>query len=812
MKISYNWLKRYLDLDLPAEKLADMLPMLGHEVGSVEQVGVPPLAHVVVGEILSKEQHPDADRLSVCLVDVGDAEPKTIVCGATNHKAGDRVIVALPGAVLPGNFKIKKSKLRGVASEGMMCSAGELGLPSESEGIIILEDRPTLGTLVNEVFQEGDVVFDLELTANRGDCLSHIGIARELAAKLGLKTRRPEVKAKATFSDKPKKDSLLRGLRVESEQCPYYTAWMIRGVTIGPSPRWMQKALQAIGLRPINNVVDITNYVMHECGQPLHAFDAKKISEGTIIVRQAKDKETITTLDEKKRELDPTMMVIADAQKPMVVAGVMGSLDAEVDGTTKDIVLEAAYFRPSFIRKTARKLMLATDSSHRFARDVDPECICWAAQRAIDMILEIAGGTLEDTALCFGAPTRAQTTIEVDPTYIQKVCGFAVEEALIETVFGNLGFEVDTTQNPWKVTVPSFRSEVERPIDLAEEFLRVHGTDKIPPAPVVASAHQIREDDPVARFIRNTSRILAAQSFNECCHYSLVDAKMIEKAFDQKTEQALALDNPLTSDLSHLRPSLIPGLLQGLKHNLDHGNPARRLFETGRVFLPSSQGIEEWVSVAFVILQEDLRRHWKKREGVDFFSAKALAQSLLTRCFKKTFEGLGNWAPKQPNKLWQVEHSARLDLDKQKGPIVNVGLLDIKHTKELGIDEAVLGTELLVRPSHLSQVVSKVRFRPFSGYPNASKDLALVVGKEEPAEKVRLDLLEAAQKATKGAFEVTEVRIFDVFDKLPDNKKSLAFELTFRCDERTLKEKEIQDAFEDTQKHITQTGHYLIRT
>ncbi len=382
MKVSVEWLREYVDLPDCAEELVDVLPMLGIEVEEGEEDSGPTLENVVVGEVLSKDPHPEADRLSVCTVEVGANEPATIVCGATNFSPGDRVPVALPGAKLPGGFKIKKSKLRGVASEGMMCSAKELELGDDESGLFLLPDSPEIGTPVDQLFSQ-DKTLELEVTANRGDCLSHIGVARELAAYYEKELKTPEVSLVAGEVEKPSAGGLVEQLTLETENCPYYKLYSIKGVKIGPSPDWLKRRLESVGLRAINNVVDVTNFVLLETGQPLHAFDASKIKGRAIRVLQAEENEEITTLDEVKRTLDPEMMVIADAERALVVAGVMGSVDAEVDDTTVDIVLESAWFQPGNVRATSRKLGLHSDSSQRFSRNVDPEGLGYAGERAV---------------------------------------------------------------------------------------------------------------------------------------------------------------------------------------------------------------------------------------------------------------------------------------------------------------------------------------------------------------------------------------------------------------------------------------------
>ena len=392
MKISYNWLQNYLDLSATSvEAIAEMLPLLGFDVESIERLGPPQLEHVVVGEVVEYSQHPNADRLRCCKVRTGHETPlHSIVCGAKNFEVGDKVMVALPGAVLPGDFKIKQSKLRGEPSEGMLCSAKELELGHDHDGILIVDAEQTLGRPLNQVFSDCDMVLNLEVTPNRVDVLSHIGTARELAARLGCSVRYPKIQSSRINASLGQ--LLLKGVQVKvPEACPHYTAQCIRGVEVKSSPKWLQSAIEAIGLRSVNNVVDVTNYVLHETGQPLHAFDASKIQGGSCSFVSLSLEELITTLDGKERSLSSDMMVIADAHDALVVAGVMGSQRAEVDSSTTDIVLESAYFEASQVRATARRLGISTDSSYRFERGVDPMGIDYARQRAADLILEVAG-------------------------------------------------------------------------------------------------------------------------------------------------------------------------------------------------------------------------------------------------------------------------------------------------------------------------------------------------------------------------------------------------------------------------------------
>lgn len=802
MKISLNWLKNYVDLDgLTAEQIVERLPMIGLEVESVTETGLPPLDKLVVGEVLSREQHPNADRLGVCMVDVGSGEPQQIVCGASNYQVGDRVPVALPGCKLPGDFKIKKSKLRGVESSGMMCSAKELGMGEDHSGLLILEQRPAIGTPINEVFPGGDTVIELELTANRGDCLSHIGVAREVAATFGRELRLPTVKGHSGEGE-----GLLESVSVETENCSLYTAWSIKGVTIAPSPAWLQDALTAVGLRPINNVVDVTNYVLMETGQPLHAFDAKKIRGGRIVVRQASDGETMTTLDETERKLTFADMVIADAERPLVIAGVMGSLDAEVDDTTADIVLESAWFRPGSVRATTRRLNLFTDSSHRFSRDVDPAGVDYAARRCIDLILEVAGGTVAGPCLTQGEAPRGDRTIEITADTVRRVCGFDVTDEVIEQTFQQLGFTVDSASYQWKVLVPSFRPEVDRPIDLVEEFVRLHGTTKIPAAPVKVTG-LTREDDPLAVFNRKAVDKLAGAAFAECSHYSLVDEKSLAGWFRQERADALKLDNPLTSEMSHLRASLIPGLLDALRLNVNNGNHPARLCETGRVFRPSKGRVWELASVGFVIALDDGRRRWRDREQADFFTMKKLVGE-MARLAGIDASAL-DYSLLDMEPIWQQGHAASASCWKGSGYKAFAGLINMDALKTWDLDTMVLAGEFILQPSLLDTAHEAVRLNRFSSFPPVTKDLALVVDAATPAESVRQQVADAAAGAAGEGFAAEDVSVFDLYEGegLPAGKKSLAFGITFRAGERTLTDKEVNAAFDKLQATVKADGY-----
>ena len=818
MKISYNWLKNYIELDPlehPPEVLAEVLPLLGFEIEECEKLGPPRFENVVVGQVLEYDQHPDADRLRCCLVSTDrEGEPHKIVCGAGNFNAGDKVIVALPGAILPGDFKIKKSKFRGQPSEGMMCSAKELKIGRDHEGIMILDQNAELGTPVNELYKDGDTVFDLEITPNRVDVLSHIGVARELSARFGLPVKYPEVKTRTenTGIGEP----LISGIEVSvPEICPHYTAICIKGVKVGTSPKWLRDAIEATGQHSINNVVDVTNYVLQETCQPLHAFDAAKIKGGKLIVRTADEGEKITTLDDVARTLDSKMAVIADAERPLVVAGVMGSVDAEVDETTTDLVLEAAYFNASSIRATSRKLGLSSDSSYRFERGVDPKGITDASRRAVDLILEVAGGSVDGNLIEKGSEPATITVITLRPDRVRKFIGFDVGDEAIQAVLESLELKISIHEDSnkskcWEVEIPSFRGDLKRDVDLIEEFVRVYGTDKIPASEVVARG--INEGDHRAYTVNvDVADYLTGQNFNEAFLDSLRDSEETEFFFGEESHRVLALENPLQSDRSHLRPSLIPGLLDVLKLNAARATGATRFFERGHVYREVAGQMMELVSVGFVIVADQIGREWRRREVADFYTARTLSENILEPAGQAA--GKLNFRPMNECKLWQGGHSACAGDFAKMGFEATCGLLSVATLKDRwDLSTPVIAGSILMTPKFFERKAKRGRHTGVGNQPASAKDLALIVDESVFAGQVQNDIAKFAKKAGKG-FNCESVRIFDVYrgEGLSEGKKSLAVTMSFRAADRTLKDKEVNAAFDEIQTLITEKTDYQIR-
>jgi phenylalanyl-tRNA synthetase beta chain len=816
MKISLNWIRDYVALDAPVPEITRAITFLGFEVEHVVSTGAPPLENVVVGEVLTREKHPNADKLSVCTVDIGPPQGvRTIVCGAQNYKVGDRVPVALPGAVLPGNFKIKQSSIRGQLSDGMLCSARELGIGEDQGGLLILEGRPALGAPINDVLPAGDTVFDVEITPNRPDCLSHLGLARELAAWFRKDLAYPQEKFRGDVGGD--RSALFSSVQVDTpEDCPLYTAHVVTGVRVGPSPAWMQERLRAVGLRPINNVVDVGNYVMLEYGQPLHAFDAKKIAGGRIVVRRAHDGETIKTLDGKERTLSGRTLVIADSSQALVVAGVMGGEHSGVDASTTTIVLECAIFRAGSVRWTSRSLGLSSDSSYRYERGVDPHTAMEAAWRAIDLIVETSGGSVTGPVCIVGGDVPWRREIALSSGFVRERLGFDIPAPEMRAALESL--ELNVTREDaaadggalWTVAIPSWRDDLDRPVDLVEEILRIFGTERIPPARVT-SVGLAEDDDPVAVFNRRVTSYLVGHDFHECVNLTLRPGSELTTWVSQTAAAELALSNPFVEDQSHLRPTLIMGLLDSLLLNQSRGVHAARLCETGRIFVEHNGHNYECASTAFVIAAE-ADRHWKNREPADFYTAKhhvtALAAAAGVDLAREPLEPVTG-----PGFGWQAGHSVNGG-SLEKGWIARFGLVNLAMLRAHGIEGAVLAGIFSVFPEKLAAPGTRPRYREFSLFPAALRDIALTVDASAQAGDVRAAVAAIAVSAAGSAFSVEKVEVFDVYEGkgLPEGKKGLALSLTFRSATRTLTDDEVNGVLHAVQQRIPETTPYLLRT
>src|SRR5438309_8066430 len=614
MKFSVNWLREFVDLPENPEEIADLLTRAGVETQNIETRGAK-IDKVIVSQITASSRHPNADRLTVCEVDDGSGTKRQIVCGATNYKVGDKIPLALPGAKLPNRTEIRKNKLRGVESDGMLCSAIELGLGSDAAGLLILSPEANIGAPIGDLFP-ADTILDVEITPNRGDLLSHFGLAREIAALTEKK-----LKSTARESKIPVKKT---GVTIAStHECPFFSARKIDNVTAGPSPQWLRAKIESVGTRSINNIVDISNFVMLELGQPTHAFDADKL-RGDINVRLARDGEKFLALDGKTYSLKPDNLVVADQERAVGIGGVMGGEETSVSDSTKNILLEAAYFLPASIRRTARNLNLPSDASYRFERGVDPEMILRASQRATELIQELAGGTPGKEINLAGKlpPNPADISLSYDKC--DRVIGISIKPKAIDEIMTGFGLKKTSAAKTTKWKIPSYRRDLQRDVDLIEEVVRAYGAKKIPgtdrsrytPSSAADRAHDLES--------AWRSR-LAAVGLNEVRTSKLLPRELV--AF---SEGAIELRNPLSEDHVALRPSILAGLLAVLDRNIRAGAERVAIFEIGRTFIPPSGkeerhvGILLWGNVASA-------PNWRspKSRGLDLFDLKGALECVV---------------------------------------------------------------------------------------------------------------------------------------------------------------------------------------
>jgi phenylalanyl-tRNA synthetase beta chain len=754
MKVSLSWLGEFVDLPKDTAELCHLLTLAGVEVEGIEQRGVS-IPNVVVAQINESIQHPNADRLSVCKVDDGSGTARQIVCGAKNYRVGDKVPLALPGAVLPGDFRIKIGKLRGVESQGMLCSAAELSLADEAEGLLILPASARVGASISELYPP-EVVLDLEITPNRPDLLSHAGIAREVAALTGSEFRYAPAAA----------SSLEPAAQIENrapELCPFYSARRITGVKVGPSPDWLRARLETIGLRAINNVVDVTNFVMLELGQPLHAFDAAKL-HGPLEVRTARGGESFAALDGRTYQLGSRHLVIADSERPIAVAGVMGGEESGVTGLTTDLWLESAFFQPASIRRTSRELGLMSDSSHRFERGVDAAGVLAASERAAKLIVEIAGGTLGEFATAGAIPDFTRV-VPFRESRCAALLGAELPEGRAASILSMLGLQ--QSRGGWHV--PSFRQDLTREVDLIEEVTRVYGIEKIPsrmvarfaPASAADRAHDLR---------MRLRRALAARGFFETRSLTLISNRTLDRHFNPEPAP-LHVRNPLGEDQTTLRSELLPGLIRIAAENARLGRRSLRLFELGRVF--SSEKPEERTHVALVMTGGVSAVSWREPEvrDADLFDVKGILAALAPRV-EMRFERIQNQRLALAVRV--IMNGAQIGFGGQLWPA---------EARELDLGAA----PLLVAEVDADALGAGApgRFTAINKFPAVTRDVALVLPSEVPHATVE-ETLRAANEPL-----LESIELFDVFSdpsgaKLPADRRSLAYTLTYRAADRTL--------------------------
>jgi phenylalanyl-tRNA synthetase beta chain len=778
MKISCNWLAEHVELGLSADELSKVLLTLGFEVAGRERRG-PAFTGVVVGKVLAKDKHPNADKLAVCVVDDGAAR-WNVVCGAPNVAAGQTVAFARVGAVLPGDFKIKTAKLRGVESQGMICSREELGLSKDGDGIWVLGEAPALGSDVGSLLGPADDILEVEVTSNRPDCLSHRGLARELAAYF----KRP-LKPLNGGLDGVQGESLPVSVE-DGAACTYYSARLIEGVSVSDSPAWLKNKLESIGLRPINSVADITNYILHDSGQPLHAFDADKLKGGKIVVRRARKGEKLLALDHKTYELPEGLLVIADAERPVALAGVMGGEETAVTAATTRVLLEAAHFAPSEARRSSQSTKLRSDSSYRFERGTDPMLPATAGERASALILQLAGGKAAQPSVAAARP-ESRPAIRTTVERLNRVLGTEFDAEQVKGALRSIAAELKDDGGALLFAAPSWRRDLSLPNDLAEEVGRFLGYEAVPyrMAPAAPRAARLTPLEAESRRVRAA---LASLGLFEAYHYDMLGEKTLSACrLDSSALPRVA--KPLSEDWAFMRPSLLPGLLKSAAYNLNRGADAVRLFELGKTYrLEGMEPRERW-RVAGLLLGPVLDARWQAARAprAGFYDAKACVEQLLSRMGPVTWAKLGEPAagatPSDP--LFHPVNAARALVGGV--PAATVGWLHPRAARAFDLERegAVLfdaDLDLLA-----GKETGKTRFAPLSPFPVSRRDIAVVLDRAVPYARV-----EAVARKAAGP-DLQDVLLFDVYEGkgVPEGQRSLALRLTFGRMDRTLTDIEI---------------------
>jgi phenylalanyl-tRNA synthetase beta chain len=757
MKFSLNWLRDYVDLPKNPEEIADLLTRAGVETKEIETRGAK-IDNVIVSQIVASSRHPNADRLTVCEVEDGSGIKRQIVCGATNYKVGDKVPLALPGTKLPNGTEIRKSKLRGVESEGMLCSAIELGLGSDAAGLLILSPEAKVGAPISDLFPS-DTILDVEITPNRGDLLSHFGLARELAALTGKKLRsetRPIISVKLSKTDRVKISS--------TRECPFFSARKIDNVKVGPSPQWLRAKIESVGIRSINNIVDISNFVMLELGQPTHAFDADRL-KGAINVRLAHDGEKFLALDGKTYSLKKEMCVVADQERAVGIGGVMGGEETGVSDLTKNILLEAAYFLPASVRRTARELNLPSDASYRFERGVDPEMVARASTRATELIQQIAGGTPAKEIQTAGKLPSNPPDVSLTYQKCDRVVGISIKPKTVDEILTGFGLKKTSAAKLTKWKIPSYRRDLQRDVDLIEEIVRAYGADKIPgvergrysPSSAADHAHD---------FETAWRNRLAAAGLNE-----VRTSKLLPRERFAFSESAIQLRNPLSEDAVALRPSILVGLLAVIDRNIRAGAERVAIFEIGRTFIPPTGKEERHLGVLLwgnVVSAPNWRSQTNR--NLDLFDLKgALASVVPSLSFRSG-----------------IFPDLALAVDIYSGDRkVGFGgqLSSVKSSAPGAVFVAELHADLLLSEQE------RTKFAELEKFPAVTRDIAMILPDEVPHEKI----LHAIENPKEPLLE--SVELFDLFtEKVGEARKSLAYRLTYRDRSRTLTNEEVNAA------------------
>ena len=781
MRVTVSWLSRYVEIEESAKEIAERLTQAGLEVSACDHVR-PQFEGVITGRILSRVPHPKADRLWVCRMDTGKGNC-TLVCGASNVREGDLVPLVLPGGYLSTSASVGVAEIQGIRSEGMLCSENELGLSGDHEGVMILPQEMGLGKDLNQALSLEDDILEVEVTPNRPDCLSVFGIAREIAASTEKAVRYPVIHLE---EDSPPAGSTSSVEILEPERCHRYVARILTGIEVRPSPFWLRRMLLLVGIRPINAIVDITNFVMWECGQPLHAFDLDLLEGKRIVVRTAREGERFVTLDGIERTLNESDLMICDAAQPVALAGVMGGKNSEINNDTTSVLLESAFFNPTTIRRTSKRLALSTEASYRFEREIDKEGTRTAADRAAQMMATIAGGRLLKGAIDI-YPTRyypRQIRLNVDKT--NRMVGVRLSKDEIASLLKRLEIgAVPVDDGVLCITPPSFRPDLHTEVDLIEEVARLVQYDRIPQAmPRAPIAVVLR--DPVQRATDRIRHVLVQSGFHETIHYSFLPMdRLVAVHTAGKTPEGapVRLQNPLSEEQAVLRTSLVPSLLETVARNLRKMNRDLRLFEIRTVFL-SRTGTrlpEERKVVASLLTGRRYPDQWNlPKDPVDFFDMRGVLEVLLQEF------GYDTWTLVPSQEEFCLHPSCCGDILIGTTRIGRTGKVHPDVLESFGIDQDVYLFELDFLPL-VSQGEQRKRYEPYSKYPAIQRDVALVMDELVPFSRVVEKMKELADP------QVTQIHLFDVYrgSPIPDGKMSMAFHITYQNQSRTLTDEEV---------------------
>ena len=783
MLVSLNWLKNYVSFPDDVDKLVHDMTMAGLNVERVIRQGIED-PNVVVGYVTNVEPHPNADRLRKCRVKTGEGDERDIVCGAPNVAAGQHVFVALPGAHLPNGLKIRKSKIRGEVSEGMICSEPELGLGDDADGIMVLEGEPAVGTPIGEVLGSGDVVLEVEVTPNRPDQLSHVGIARELSAIYGKPMEIPYEVEFETPSGKA-------GFEVEienPEDCTRFVGKLVTGVKVGPSPAWLSNALQSIGLQSISNVVDVTNFVLMETGQPIHAYDYHKLKGPKLIVRRAESDEKLLALDGKTYDVDEKILIIADARDPVGLAGIMGGEESAVHEETVDVLIEAANFHPTLVRRGRNQLAMSTDASYRFERGADREMCRIAAERAAQLIMEIGGGEEKEVVDLYVA-REEEKIITVRRAAVKRILGARLSAEEIAKHLTALGFTTQVHgEDEVSVSVPSFRRDIDEEIDLIEEVARIHGYDRLGQGWEYRST-TFAVSDAFDVFKDELSDHLVARGFSEVVTTSFTDGReLTDFGWDERDprRRPIPIRNPLSSHHTYLKTSLLPGMLDVVRYNIDRGARRLRLYQTGRVYVAPEGGSQlptEIETAAFLMTASEANEFWNdSKSGVDLFDIKREVEVML--------EALRVDLPADECYDFDVA-TGSFSYSRQNKEVIGGGVLSDPVAERYDFDQPIWYAIVDIKSLYDFRA-PLAKHRRLGEFPVSKRDLSLVAAANVGYGDIEKSLVKS------GGRLLESVQVFDVYrgEHLEGDRAAYGVRLIFRSPERTLTDREVDDVID----------------